>query len=96
MPPRTIRSTSACIAMRARSWLYGSPDTEKMGSFWLSTSVLNMSIIGMPVLTIFLGMILFDGLTEGPAISIMFSSSSGPLSRGFPDPSNTRPSRASE
>ena len=44
-------STSACSAMRASSSLYGSPATEKIGSFCDSTSELKTSIIGMPVRT---------------------------------------------
>jgi len=86
-----IRSTSACIAMRARSWLYGSPEIEKIGSFWLFTSVLKRSIIGMPVRTISRGMMRFVGLTDGPPIGIRFSLSVGPLSRGSPEPVKIRP-----
>ena len=67
-----------------------------MGSFWLSTSVLNTSIIGMPVRIMRLGTMRLAGLTEGPPMGIIFSASAGPLSRGTPAPSNTRPSRSSE
>ncbi len=93
MPPRMIRSTSACRAIRASSSLYGSPLTEKIGSFWLSTRVLNRSIIGIPVRIMFRGMIRFAGFTEGPPISIISSFNSGLPSRGDPVPSNTRPRR---
>jgi len=95
MPPRMIMSTSACMAMRASSWLYGSPDTEKIGSFWLFTRVLNRSIIGMPVRIISRGMMRLDGLTEGPPTWIRFSVSAGPLSRGSPAPLKMRPWRES-
>ena len=96
MPPRTITSTWACMAMRESSWLYGSPDTEKMGSFWLSTRVLNTSIMGIPVRISLLGTIRRDGFTEGPPMGIIFSVRAGPLSRGTPAPSKMRPSRWSE
>ena len=91
-----IMSTSACIAILAKSSLYGSPDEEKIGSFWDSTRELNTSIIGIPVLTMFLGIILLDGFTDGPPISIRFSSSLGPLSRGSPLPLKILPRRFSE
>ena len=96
MPPSTMTSTSACMAMRASSSLYGSPETENMGSFWLSTSVLNMSIMGMPVRIMLRGTTLRVGLTDGPPMGIMFSVSAGPLSLGTPEPVKTRPSRCSE
>ena len=89
-------STWACMAMRERSWLYGSPETEKMGSFWLSTRVLNTSIMGMPVRIILSGTIRLEGFTEGPPMGIMFSVRAGPLSRGTPAPSKMRPKRWSE
>ncbi len=88
-----ITSTSACIAILDRSWLYGSPEIEKIGSFWLSTRVLNTSIIGIPVRIIFVGRIRFAGLNDGPPIGIMFSVRAGPLSLGTPAPSKIRPSR---
>ena len=47
----------------------------------------------MPVWIMFLGMILFAGFTDGPPMGIMFSVRAGPLSRGTPEPLNTRPSR---
>ena len=96
MPPSTITSTCDCMAIRESSWLYGSPDTEKMGSFWLSTSVLNTSIMGIPVRIILSGVMRLDGFTEGPPMGIMFSVSAGPLSRGTPAPLKMRPSRCSE
>ena len=74
----------------------GSPAGAKMGSFWLSTNVLNTSIMGMPVRTILRGMIRFDGFTEGPPASMGSSSRAGRPSRGRPAPSKTRPSSASE
>ena len=49
----------------------------------------------MPVRTILRGMMRLAGFTDGPPIAMRFSSSSGPLSRGWPEPLNTRPSRAS-
>ena len=82
--------------MRESSWLYGSPEIEKIGSFWLSTSVLNTSIMGIPVRIILLGSVLFDGLNDGPPIGIMFSVNAGPLSRGTPAPLKIRPNRCSE
>ncbi len=91
-----IRSTSACMAIRARRGLYGSPETEKIGSFCDSTSELKTSIIGMLVRIMFFGMIRFAGLTDGVPVSMRFSSRRGPLSRGSPLPSKMRPSRLSE
>jgi len=88
MPPRMITSTSACIAIRASNSLYGSPDTEKIGSFCETTRVLKRSIIGIPVRIILRGTMRCDGLTEGPPIGIRFSCNEGPLSRGFPEPEN--------
>ncbi len=67
-----------------------------MGSFCDSTSELNTSIMGMPVRIMLRGMMRLAGFTGGPPISIILSSSTGPLSRGRPDPVNTRPSSASE
>ena len=82
--------------MRASRGLYGSPARAKMGSFCDSTRVLKMSIIGMPVRTMFFGMMRLAGFTEGPPMSIMLSSRTGPLSRGTPPPVKTRPRRSSE
>ena len=48
-----------------------------MGSFWLSTRVLNTSIIGMPVRIMRLGTMRLAGLTEGPPMGIIFSVSAG-------------------
>ena len=67
-----------------------------MGSFWLSTRVLNTSIMGIPVRISLLGTIRLDGFTEGPPMGIIFSVRAGPLSRGTPAPSKMRPSRWSE
>jgi hypothetical protein len=52
----------------------GLAGAEKMGSFCDSTSVLNTSIIGMPVRTMLRGMMRLAGLTDGPPMSIRFSS----------------------
>lgn len=86
MPPSTITSASACMAMRARSWLYGSPEMEKMGSFCDTTRVLNMSIMGMFVRSIRLARMRRVGFTEGPPMGFWFSVSAGPLSIGSPEP----------
>ena len=91
-----ITSTSACIAILERSWLYGSPEMEKIGSFWLSTRVLNTSIMGIPVRIILFGKVLLDGLKDGPPMEIMFSVNAGPWSLGTPVPSKIRPKRFSE
>ncbi len=90
-----MMSTSACRAIRASNSLYGSPAAAKIGSFCDSTSELNTSIIGIPVRTILRGMMRLAGLTDGPPMGMRFSSSAGPLSRGCPEPLNTRPSKAS-
>ena len=82
--------------MRASRALYGSPGTEKMGSFCDSTSELKMSIIGMPVRIIRSGTRRQVGLTGGPPMSTGGASTSGLPSRGRPAPSKTRPRRSSE
>ena len=68
---------------------------ENIGNFCDSTNELNTSIIGMPVRTILLGIILFAGLTGGPPISPMFSERVGPLSKGIPLPLKMRPTKLS-
>ena len=73
-------SASACSPMRASSSLYGSPATEKIGSFWDSTSELKMSIMGMPVSTIWSGIRRRTGLTTGEPRSII-SPVTGPRRR---------------
>ena len=95
MPPSTITSEEACIAMRARSSLYGSPARAKIGSFWETTSELKRSIIGMFVRTMRFGMMRFEGFTDGWPIGTLFSESAGPPSRGLPVPVKARPRRAS-
>ena len=82
--------------MRDNNSLYGSPATEKIGSFCDSTSELKISIIGIPVRIMFLGTIRFEGLTDGPPMAIILSRRAGPLSRGSPLPEKIRPSRFSE
>ena len=70
----------------------GSPATEKIGIFWLSTRQLNTSIIGTSVRIISEATMRRIGFTEGPPMSIRGSSSSaGPPSIGSPDPPKTRP-----
>jgi hypothetical protein len=76
--------------------LYGSPETEKIGSFWDTTSVLKRSIMGIPVRIMFRGMMRSEGLTEGPPMGMTLSFSAGPLSLGSPEPENTLPSRSAE
>jgi len=89
-------SASACSPIRANSSLYGSPATEKIGSFCDSTSELKTSIMGMPVAIILSGMRRRTGLTTGEPMS-RGSPWAGPRpSRGRAEPSNTRPSNASE
>ena len=78
--------------MRARKGLKGSPETEKIGIFWLSTRQLKMSIIGTSVRIILVGTMRSAGLTEGPPMVTCWSMDrSGPPSIGLPVPSNTRP-----
>ena len=62
-----MTSASACSPTRASSSLYGSPATEKIGSFCDSTSELNTSIIGMPVWTIWSGHAAHDRVDRGRA-----------------------------
>ena len=81
--------------MRASRGLYGSPATEKIGSFCDSTRLLNTSIIGMPVRIMVRGMMRRAGLTDGPTMAMRSSSRAGPPSRGTPPPVNTRPRSAS-
>ncbi len=93
MPPRMMMSASACRPMRASSSLYGSPASEKIGSFWLSTSGLNTSIIGMRVSMKLRGMMRRTGLTDGPPMSIDGAfSRAGLPSMGSPEPVKMRPS----
>ncbi len=68
---------------------------EKIGSFWETTRVLNISIMGMLVRIIRLARIRFVGFTEGPPMGFIFSVRAGPLSMGSPEPLNTRPKRSS-
>ena len=89
-------SAFACRPTLASSSLYGSPATEKMGSFWLSTSELNTSIIGMPVWIIWSGIRRMTGLTGGDPMGTASACTSGLPSRGRPEPSKIRPSRSSE
>ena len=96
MPPMMMTSESAWSAMRASSSLYGSPARAKIGSFWLLTSELKRSIIGMFVRTIWLGMMRLAGLTDGWPMGIWFSVMAGPPSRGAPVPVNARPRSAFE
>ena len=63
-----------------------------MGSFWLTTSELNTSIIGMFVRIICLAMMRLAGLNEGPPIGMSSSTGSGPPSIGTPLPLKIRPS----
>ena len=69
---------------------------EKIGSFWETTNVLNISIMGIPVRIIRRAMIRLEGFTEGPPISTGLSFKEGPLSRGSPEPLKIRPIRFSE
>ena len=67
----------------------GSPATEKIGIFWLSTKQLKTSIIGTSVRIIFEARTRSVGLTEGPPILTLGSMLSfGPLSLGSPAPPN--------
>ena len=80
------------MPMRASSWLYGSPATEKMGIFWLSTRQLKTSIMGTSVRIIFEASSRRTGFTDGPPIGSFGSwDRSGPPSIGSPAPRNTRP-----
>ena len=52
--------------------------------------------MGIPVRIISLGIIRWEGLTEGPPMGIRLSCKAGPLSLGDPEPEKTRPIRLSE
>ena len=47
--PASEPRTRACLAICAASFACGSPDAEKIGSFWPRTSVLSPSIVEIPV-----------------------------------------------
>src|SRR3989344_4630696 len=86
-------ATFACLAICTANWLCGRPDAEKMGSFCPRTRVFSPSIVDTPVWMKSRGSARAYGLIGAPFMSSLFSGIiAGPLSRGSPNPVNTRPS----
>ena len=93
----SLPTTLACRAIWSAISLCGSPDPEKMGSFWPRTSVFIKSMLEIPVWMKSWGDARENGLMAAPPMSSRFSGMmSGPPSMGFPAPLMMRPTMSLE